>query len=262
LPALKPKKSRGQKIFRNLGEEILHYIVKTNIIMAREDYIPSNDELFDQQLQTFKNTIGNYPGALSAAQISAQAGDADYFHYLLSCQALAKNSARQWSSWKTRMRHSSAGGVEIVPVPPVFPTAVPAVAPGIEPRFRATAKVVRDGPTFNDPMGDALGINGPEQTGPDMATIQPNLKVKVQGNAVAADWGWEGQGNFLDMIRLEVDRGDGKGFVFLVMDTTPGYIDNTPFPATPGKWTYRGIFLVGDAEVGQWSNPVSVMVGT
>jgi hypothetical protein len=29
--------------------------------------------------------------------------------------------------------------------------------------------------------------------------------------------------------------------------------DTTPFPATPAKWTYRGIFRVGDSRVGQWS---------
>jgi hypothetical protein len=32
---------------------------------------------------------------------------------------------------------------------------------------------------------------------------------------------------FLNMIRLEADRGDGKGFQFPANDTTPGYIDTT-----------------------------------
>ena len=31
--------------------------------------------------------------------------------------------------------------------------------------------------------------------------------------------------------------------------------------ATPVKWTYCGIYRVGDAQVGVWSNPVSVTVG-
>ena len=37
--------------------------------------------------------------------------------------------------------------------------------------------------------------------------------------------------------------------------------DTQPLPAAPGKWTYRGIYRVDDDRVGQWSNPVSVMVG-
>lgn len=32
-------------------------------------------------------------------------------------------------------------------------------------------------------------------------------------------------------------------------------------PAAPTKWTYRGIYIVGDAPVGVWSKPVSVTVG-
>jgi hypothetical protein len=47
----------------------------------------------------------------------------------------------------------------------------------------------------------------------------------------------------------------------LAFDTTPGYTDTTPFPATPSKWTYRAINRVGDSRLGQWSNPVSVTVG-
>jgi hypothetical protein len=63
------------------------------------------------------------------------------------------------------------------------------------------------------------------------------------------------------MIELQVDRSDGKGFVLLAYDTTPGYIDSTPFPTTATKWTYRGIYRVGDAQVGQWSKETSVTVG-
>jgi hypothetical protein len=63
------------------------------------------------------------------------------------------------------------------------------------------------------------------------------------------------------MIELRVDRGDGGGAVFLANDTTPGYIDSTPFPATPTKWTYTAIFWLNDRAVGQWSKPVSVTVG-
>lgn len=33
---------------------------------------------------------------------------------------------------------------------------------------------------------------------------------------------------YLDMLRLEVDHGDGKGFIFLANDTTPGYVDIAP----------------------------------
>jgi hypothetical protein len=87
------------------------------------------------------------------------------------------------------------------------------------------------------------------------------LTLRVSGGAVNVGWGWQGHANAFNFIRLEVDR-TGSGFRLLATDTTPGCTDTTPFPATPAKWTYRAIFYVGDHAVGQWSDPVSVMVGT
>jgi hypothetical protein len=94
-----------------------------------------------------------------------------------------------------------------------------------------------------------------------MATIQPVIDATAQVATVQIGWNWGGNSAFLDMIELQVDRSDSKGYVFLANDTTPGYTDTTPFPAALTKWTYRGIYRVGDAQVGVWSNPVSVTVG-
>ena len=69
-------------------------------------------------------------------------------------------------------------------------------------------------------------------------------------------------GAFLDICELQVDRtGAGTAFGPLAFDTTPGYTDTEPFPATPTKWTYRAIYRVGDQRVGQWSKSVSITVG-
>ena len=83
----------------------------------------------------------------------------------------------------------------------------------------------------------------------------------ISGSHVLIKWGWGGNSAYLDMCELQVDRGDGNGFVLLAYDTTPNYIDTQPFPATPVKWTYRAIYRVGDSRVGQWSLSVSVTVG-
>ena len=53
----------------------------------------------------------------------------------------------------------------------------------------------------------------------------------------------------------------GNGWQVLTFDTTPGYTDTAPFPATPTKWKYRAIYRVDDAQVGLWSAEVSVTVG-
>ena len=63
------------------------------------------------------------------------------------------------------------------------------------------------------------------------------------------------------MLEIQVDRGDGKGFVFLTYHTTPNYTDTQPFPAVHAKWKYRAIYRVGDFQVGIWSNTVEITVG-
>src|ERR1039457_5429174 len=176
--------------------------------MAKSDYIATNDDAFNAQLQTFKNGIGSYSVllGLTAAQIAAQA----------------------------------------------------AVAPGIETRFRALVQIIKTNANYNEAIGQALGIEGAQQTGPDLTTIQPIIDAVISGNHVNVKWGWGGNSAYLDICEIQVDRNDGKGFVLLAYDTTPGYTDTQPFPAAPVTWTYRAIYRVDDDRTGQWSLPVSV----
>ena len=231
--------------------------------MPKSDYIQPTDPAFAAQLLTFKTTIGGYATTLNVtpAQVTAQAADADYYNYVLACRDLMQNGAQQWNGWKDLMREGGPVPPAGAPVVgPAFPPVVPAVAPGIEPRFRALAQQIKASANYNPTIGDALGIEGTEQTGPDLTTIKPNISAVISGTSVHIPWNWGGFSAELDICELQVDR-NGQGFGLLAFDTTPGYTDTTPFPAAPTKWTYRAIYRVGDNRVGQWSNPVSVTVG-
>ena len=63
------------------------------------------------------------------------------------------------------------------------------------------------------------------------------------------------------MIELQVDRADGKGYVVLTFDTTPGYLTTCSRPAMLTKWKYKAIYRVGDQQVALWSPEVSITVG-
>jgi hypothetical protein len=230
--------------------------------MAKGNFIQGNDIAFSAQLKTFKNNIGSYAGTLgvTAAQVAAQGADSDYLEYVLKCLGIMQNIAQQWTAWKGFTR---AGGTPLVsgaPVAPVLPASVLPVPPGVEVRFRALVKQIKANANYNESIGEALGIEGAQQTPPDFTTLKPEIVVTLNGNQVNVGWGWGGNGAFLDLCELQVDRGDGKGFVLLAYDTTPGYVDTAPFPAAPVKWTYRAIYRVGDSQVGVWSNPVSIIV--
>jgi hypothetical protein len=227
--------------------------------MPKSDYLDPNDDAFAAQLITFKNAIGAYATllGLTPAQVTAQAADADYMEFVLECLDLTRNSAKQWTAWKDLVRDGGTPPATGMPMLPTFPTAVTATALGIEVRFRPLVKDIKGHPSYNEALGQALGIEGAVQAGPDLATLQPILKLEGSGGMVNIRWGWQGNSAFLDLIELHVDR--GTGLVLLAMDTTPNYTD-TLAPTAAAKWTYRGIYRVGDNRVGQWSNEVSINV--
>jgi hypothetical protein len=198
---------------------------------------------------------------LSAGQLTTQANDADYFAYVVACQDLTTKGGKQYTAWRDILRDGGAPPASGAPVPPTFPTAVAAVAPGIERRFRDLVQLIKNHPAYNVPMGLALGIEGESQGGPDFSDFRPVFTLELQAGQVFIRWGWQGEGAFLDAIEICVDREDGKGFVMLTIDTTPGYLDTMPFPAQAARWSYKAIFRVGDERKGQWSDVATIAVG-
>lgn len=229
--------------------------------MPKLDYISQNDVLFATQLQTFKTNAPAYATVLglTTAQLNAQTADADYFQYVAGCLQIMQDTAQQWTSWKNDVRigHKTLASGE--PVVPALLPAVTAVDAGVENRFRALVKLVKASPGYNSSIGEALGIEGAEQTGPDLASLKPTIQVRINGAHVDVLWGWDGHGKYLDLAELQVDR--GNGWEMLAFDTTPNYTDTNPFPSSPVKWKYRLIYRVGDQRVGQWSDETTITVG-
>lgn len=233
--------------------------------MPKSDYLPADDNGKASLFVLFRDNIGQHLAALGIlpadADIVQQAADATRFRAIVDFCGTMQNAAQGWTAEKNYERDGgdSAPAGQIVPVLPVgFPPIVPA---GIVRRFRELAKRIKGMKNYTPTIGQSVGIEGPVQSGPDLATIQASIELSLIGNAVFIAWGWDGFRAFLDMLEIQVDRGDGKGFVFLTYDTTPNYTDTNPLPAIPAKWKYRAIYRVGDAQIGIWSNTVEIMVG-
>ncbi len=210
---------------------------------------------------SFKDCITPYATdlGLTPAQVTAQAADADSYANTLATQSVLHHADSQWTTWKRLLRHGGSPSATVVPSAPVLPAAIPSVTPGIESRFRALVQLIKASPAYNVAIGQALGIEGTEKGGPDLSAIAPTLTATLTGTHVQIGWGWQGHGEVLSMIEIHVNR--GNGYTLLTYDTTPGYTDTAPIPATPTKWTYKAIYRIGDHEVGQWSLEVSITVG-
>ena len=233
--------------------------------MAKSDYMANDDEGKATLFILFRDGIGAHLATLKIPaddpDIVQQAADATRFRAILNFNQSIQTSAQAWTAEKNFERDGSGAAPAVLPVPALpagFPAAVP---PGIVRRFRALVNRIKAIRHYNTAMGLALGIEGVQHAGPDFATLQAILTLTLIGNAVLVGWGWRGFSAFLDMLEIQVDRSDGRGWVFLTMDTTPNYTDTFPLPSTPTKWKYRAVYRVGDAQVGQWSNVVEITVG-
>jgi hypothetical protein len=175
-------------------------------------------------------------------------------------------ATRKWSQTGTNaMAEAQTGdGTKLMVLPvfvaPALPTGAAPVNTGALNRIFAQVQDIKNGGQCSDKDAATLGIVGSVQPGPDYTTLQPVFTVSIVGGQVLVKWGWGGYADFLDACEIQVDRGDGKGFNLLAMDTTPGYTDTQPFPAAKTVWTYRAIYQVDDARVGVWSQPVSIAV--
>jgi len=234
--------------------------------MKRNNYYPSRqgDQLI--WLVNFCNKLAGHATALglTTGQVTAAVADCGWLIYVLQTWL---GTARAWAESATDAATEAQSGTgnaaQVLPVftAPALPTGVTAVNPGGLDRLFALIQQIKDSGKATETISTDLGIIGSTDAGPDLDTVQPKIEATLTGNHSQIKWGWAGNGAFLDMCEIQVDRGDGQGYRLLTYDTTPNYTDTQPFPATPAKWTYKAIYRVGDAQVGLWSLPVSVNVG-
>ena len=211
---------------------------------------------FINKLPTYATELG-----LTPAQVTAALADAAWLVYVLQSWIPA---VRSFSKAATDAADATqTGDGSALQTLPVFapPAGGTPVNTGALTRMFNVIQIIKDSPACTDAIADDLGILGTQKNPTDLNTLTPVLKLSLIPTGVMVGWGWEGHAADLDMIELQVDRNDSKGYVPLVFDTTPGYLDTCAQPAALTKWKYRGIYRVGEAQVGQWSAEQTIAVG-
>ena len=233
--------------------------------MRRNNFFPMRQGDQITWLGNYKTKLPGYATtlALAAGQVTAIGNDCGWAIYVLQSWVPA---VRSWTLAGTDALNEALTGsgsaAQTLPVftAPALPAGVTAVNPGALNRIFALVQQIKDGGKCTDAIAQDLGIVGSANAGPDLTTIAPVIAVNLAGGHVQIKWGWQGNAAFLDLCEIHVDRGDGQGFKLLTFDTTPNYTDTQPLPATPARWTYKAIYRVGDAQVGNWSAPISINV--
>lgn len=226
--------------------------------MAKAYFISSTDpgkrdwlNHLAERLPVHANTVG-----VSNAERDSVIADALAFDYIMAAQTSFTAAAQQWTAYKNAARNGTGSTMGPLPTAPTLGTAPAPVAPGIFPRVSALCARIKKHPAYTDAIGQDLDIIGAEQT-VDTTHAKPVLKLELLAGKPNVKWT---KGSF-DGVEIWVDRGSGT-FVFLAIDTVPDYPDTYALPA-PGQtalWKYKAIYRLNDAQVGEWSDVVSIAV--
>lgn len=231
--------------------------------MAQSDFLEKTDDPLAVQMEHFRDNVGPFVilFGLNPTEVGGQAVDATVFRFVLTQQKRIIAAGQQSTDAKNKLRDGdpSAPNVAISLAFPAQPAIVPSpVFPGVVKRFRDLVAKIKAHANYTRAIGETLKIEGAELVGPDTVDGQPDLTgAKVAGGQVIIPWA---KGKYQG-IRIEKDRGDGTGFHFIAVDTSPDYIDTEPHPTTPTIWKYRAFYIVDDQKVGQCSAVVEVRVG-
>ena len=225
--------------------------------MPKSYYLPADEPGKGAWLNNLSAKLPTYSAALglTAADTASVTADALFFTYCLNSVGQVAAYSQQWTAYKNSARNGTGASLGAAPAAPSLGVAPAAVAPNIFGRATALVARIKVAPGYTDSIGQALQIIGADQT-VDVNSMKPIITAQLDAGQV--DIGWTKQG--MDGIELQVDR--GTGFVFLAIDTIPGYTDTAPMPAAgqSALWKYKAIYRQGDDRVGQWSDVVSIPV--
>jgi hypothetical protein len=228
--------------------------------MPKKPFLPRTDaqraDWLDNFVTKLQDSAKSYAAKynVSAATITDLDNGRQWFRWSLDNLATVRDASTTLTSFKNQV----SGGTAIpgTPVAPAY-SAAPAgpIVAGVISLASSVGSQIKTAKNYDPTDGTDLGLEGADIAAADPATTQPLISTRpASGGLTEIVWP---KGEF-DAIKLMVDRGDGKGEVFLAMDSEPNYVDTVkPAAGTSAIYTYRGIYMLHDAEFGQWSLPVT-----
>jgi len=180
--------------------------------------------------------------------------------FILMMMGKVQTLATTFTAYKDLLLTGKGGGVlGVLPVLTVYPTtpAPPPVAlADLISLFRdiiqqcvksgnLTVDMAKALGIYEEPPVVALGDGTPVLALKSMSAGHPTLHTVIG-----------------DYEGFEVWKDSGAGFVFLNVSTGPNYTDNSALPAAGVNviWIYKIIYRLKNAQIGNWSNVISVAV--
>jgi hypothetical protein len=212
--------------------------------MTRQAYYPVR--VADQIIwltNFYLKLIGHAPAlGITVARCDAAVADARWLIYILGSWLPAVRAwqkacteAAEAAPERHRQRHPGAPRL-CRAAAPLAGTACAVVArpPGGADRIFDLIQDIKESDTYTPAIGIDLGAVGAGKTPPDFATLAPVLKAQNRRQQSRDRLGLARQQRLPRPVRNPSGSRQRLRQV-LTFDTTPGYTDSTPFPATPDE---------------------------
>lgn len=199
--------------------------------MAKKDYVPAREPEQIPWSTNLKAKIATHGATvgLSAGDITTVQDNCDAVKNSLETFEQAKHDFQEASNTKDAEKNPAISSI------------------------RAFAQRIKKHAAYTTAIGEDLGIVGDEQT-VDVANSKPELKHAKVPSGHEFKFNLKG---FFAGVNIYKKLPSAASFTFLARDTSSPYVDTT---AIENGTQYYAYFVLGDTEVGQRSDVVTVSV--
>jgi len=223
-------------------------------------YIENTEEKLVKQIAQFCDMYTIYASLLKVdpTKIDNLNAGSLFMTFILAMQGKVQTLAVTFTAYKDLVFYGIGTDVlGVLPVLPVYPTSPPPVClAAVESLFREIIQQCVKSGKLTEDIAKALGIfEEVPVVELEKGTPVLSLKSKSAGqpklHTIIGDY--EG---------FEVWKDSGTGFVFLNVSNSPNYTDTSALPAAGIEvvWKYKIIYRYKNAQIGNWSNVISVAV--
>lgn len=229
--------------------------------MARKDWLSKPLPELNVMFANVDGKIGNYKTAygLSDDWVNSVKLLCETFTMVYAKIVQNRATEKQMSDWFEQILSGTPKGSIATPAPEFQSITLPVGATiGLLDEFREMMRFFKANAAYTEADGADLMIISTLEEGGDVNDAVPNLKISVNlNNAVEAAYT---KGNFSG---LELQwRKNGATDWLLADKSTEKLITFTPEPlAPPEKIELRGVYLLKNQRVGNWSPIYTVTVG-
>jgi len=238
-----------------------------------KSYQPDQDALRVTFLNNFASKIPGYAVTLNIASgdVTQIKNDALDWAAVVSYTAADKTHHHSVVTFKDHLAkgdkaHDAIGTIAVAPAAPIFSSTLEADIFGRNAKYVDAIKANKN---YTPAIGKDLEIiaagtgtgahTTTTGTTAKVAVLKPVLIIKLHSAMPYIRW----HKGTTHLLRLMVNRNDGKGFVLLVIASHFSYTDKFALPAiaTSAIWQYKAIYLdTKEDEIGEWSEVAQITV--